>query len=225
MGLQRWASNERDLCIPRRPTTELMKFGGRVNIEIAGQWARIPTKEIADMVQAIATQKNTISSYTANVGETLAFPLTARYFISSLPQGTVSPRSEDLFTVANKDHLRLVMATLNGHVAYGWWRVFGDGFHVNDYELTTITIPDAWVEDPQPAIAMGQKLIDAMSGCITRHPRKGVDWLNVDFHTHAPALIYELDRAHIASLGLPEEPLLTHLRIMRSSSSWDYPSD
>ena len=35
-------------------------------------------------------------------------------------------------------------------------------------------------------------------------------------------LIAELDRLHIAALGLPEGPLLTRRRIMRSSSSWYY---
>jgi hypothetical protein len=45
----------------------------------------------------------------------------------------------------------------------------------------------------------------------------------VNFHLK-PDLIAELDRLHIAALGLPEEPLLTHLRIMRSSSSWNYGS-
>ena len=46
-------------------------------------------------------------------------------------------------------------------------------------------------------------------------------WKNVNFHLK-PDLIAELDRLHIAALGLPEEQLLTHLRIMRSSSSWDF---
>ena len=50
----------------------------------------------------------------------------------------------------------------------------------------------------------------------------GTVWKNVNFHLK-PALIEELDRLHLAALGLPEEPLLTHLRTMRSSSSWSYP--
>ena len=222
-GLQGWPSEERQQCIRQRSVAQIPTFTSDFNQRIAGQWARIPTNQISDMVQAIAAQKNTIGSYTAEGGKTLAFPKTARYFISSLPIGTVSPRSESLFTVANENHLRLAMAVLNGHVAYGWWRVYGDGFHVNSFELTTISIPDAWTENPQPAIALGQKLIDAMPDCIVENKQQGDVWQNVDFHTYAPALIEELDRLHIAALGLPVEPLLTHLRIMRSSSSWNYP--
>ncbi len=50
---------------------------------------------------------------------------------------------------------------------------------------------------------------------------RGTVWRNVNFH-RKPELIAELDRLHIVALGLDEEPLLTHLWIMRSSSSWNY---
>ena len=33
---------------------------------------------------------------------------------------------------------------------------------------------------------------------------------------------YRTGPAHIAALGVPAEPLPTHLRMMHSSSSWDY---
>ena len=71
---------------------------------------------------------------------------------------------------------------------------------------------------------MGQKLVDAMPECeveITIHKKV---WKNVNFHLK-PDLIAELDRLHIAALGLPEEPLLTHLRIMRSSTCPPPPID
>ena len=44
----------------------------------------------------------------------------------------------------------------------------------------------------------------------------------MDFHTYAPDLIAEIDRLYIEALGLPLEPLLTHLKIMRSNRSWDF---
>ena len=34
----------------------------------------------------------------------------------------------------------------------------------------------------------------------------------MDFHTYAPDLIAEIDRLYIEALGLPLEPLLTHLK-------------
>ena len=219
--LQSWPVEERQQCLRQRFTARVPHFNSSVDQRIAGQWPRIPTPEIAQLVETIAKQKTAVSKYAANAGIDLAFPKTAYHFVSSIPRDTVSPRSENLFTVASERDLRLTMAALNGHVGYGWWRVFGDGFHVNPHELTTITIPDAWAENPRPAIELGQKLIDAMPECLVENKQQGGIWRNVNFHLK-PDLIAELDRLHIAALGLPEEPLLTHLRTMRSSSSWDY---
>ena len=113
------------------------------------------------------------------------------------------------------------MAALNGHVAYGWWWVFGDAFHLKPYDLASLTIPDAWAKEPQAAIDLGQRLIDAMPDCTVEMLNRGTVWRNVNFHLK-PELIAELDKLHIRALGLAEEPLLAHLRTMRSSSSWDY---
>ena len=222
-GLQRWFADERQQCIQQRRTVIVPRFNSAVDQSIAGQWPRIPTPEVVQLVEAIAKQKKTVSEHGTIEGETLACPRTAYHFISTIPEGSVSPRSEYSFTVASDNNLRLIMAALNGHVAYAWWQVYGDDFHLKLSELTTITIPDKWTENPQPAIEMGQKLIDAMPECIVENKQQGGVWRNVDFHTYAPDLIAELDRLHITALGLPEEPLLTHLRIMRSSSSWNYP--
>ena len=222
-GLQRWPTGVRDLCLLQRQTAQVPDLNNLTDQSMSGQWARVPTKEVADMVRAIASQQTSIKDFRADTGTTLAFPKTARYFIGSIPQGAVAPRSESLFTVASERDLLLAIAALNGHIGYGWWRIYGDGFHVNTYELTTVTIPDAWSENPEVAIDLGQSLIEAIPNCITEKKNSGTVWRNVDFFTHAPGLIAELDRLHIAALGLPEEPLLSHLRIMRSSSSWNYP--
>ena len=173
------------------------------------------------MVQTIMDQARSVGECATGAGESVAFPQTAYQFISSIPRDSIAPRSENLFTVANYDTVRLIMAVLNGHIAYGWWWVFGDAFHLKPFDLTSLKIPDTWVQNPQPAIELGQRLIDAIPECIVENRQQGGIWRNVNFHLK-PGLIAELDRLHIAALGLPEEPLLTHLRIMRSSSSWNY---
>ena len=223
-GLQRWPSAFRKECLAQRRGTRLHPPSSNVDSRIFGQWPRIPTLEVAEMVGAVMRQRVLLESLRSEEGETISFPKTTRYFISSIPEGTASPRSESLFTVPTHDDLCLMMAILNGHVAYGWWRVYGDGFHINSYELTSLTIPDPWVEDPQPAIDLGQRLIDAIPDCVVETRQQGNVWRNVNFHRFKPDLIEELDRLHIVALGLEVEPLLTHLRIMRSSSSWDYSS-
>ena len=220
-GLQRWPTDERNMCLNQRETVQLPDFGSNVHRYTAKQLPRIPTQEIADMVRTVIKQKNTVESYKRSSGTTVAMPMAAEYFVSATPGGRISPRRERLLTVSSEDDLRVLMATLNGHIGYAWWWIFGDGFDVKLSDFAALTVPDEWIRNPQPAIDMGQRLIDVMPECqveITIHQKV---WRNVNFHLK-PDLIAELDRLHIAALGLPEEPLLTHLRIMRSSSSWNY---
>ena len=220
-GLQSWASGERSDFLTSRQSVVVPNMRPNLDRRIAGQWPRIPTREVSGMVSAIIEQSNTVASCRTDAGVTVAFPQVAYQFIGVIPHAAVSPRSEHLLTVADMDTLRLIIAALNGHVGFGWWRVFGDGFHTNAYELTSVTIPDDWAANPRPAIELGQRLIDTIPECIVETNMRGTTWRNVNFHLK-PALIEDLDRLHIAALGLPVEPLLTHLRIMRSSSSWDY---
>ena len=221
-GLQRWLTSMRKQCLVQRRRTQLHLPSGNGDGRILGQWPRIPTPEVSGMVSAVMGQRAPLASLRSDEGETISFPMTTRYFISSIPEGAASPRSETPFTIPTRDDLCLIMALLNGHVAYGWWRVYGDGFHVNRYELTSLTIPDPWLEDPKPAIDLGQRLIDAIPDCMVETRQQGKVWRNVNFHL-IPELIYELDLLHLQALGLKEDPLLGHLRIMRSSSSWYYP--
>ena len=227
-GLQGWIAEEREHCLAQRQSAELLKLSSGIDKRISEQWLRIPTKEILDMVKVIIEQSRTVASYRVKVSpddenpELLAFPETAYQFLGAIPAGSVSPRRENLFAVKDRDTLCLLMAVLNGHVGYGWWWMVGDGFHIKAVaDLGFLTIPNIWSANPLPAIEMGRRLIESIPDCITEKMNAGTVWRNVNFHLK-PELIAELDRAHISALGLPEEPLLTHLRIMRSSSSWNY---
>jgi len=117
------------------------------------------------------------------------------------------------------------MAALNGHVGYAWWWMVGDGFHVKPVsDHGTLTIPNIWDKYPQDAIDIGQQLINAISDCSVVANRQGNSWKNVNFHIK-PKLIEELDRLHLEALGFTgaaQDKLLKHLRIMRSSSSWNF---
>ena len=230
-GLQGWLTAERAECLAQRRITALPKLGSGVDSRVASQWLRIPTPEVARLVEAISSQERAVMSYAykgeeadLSDGEFLAFPQTAYQFIGVIPSGTVSPRRETLLRVKDKDILRLLMATLNGHVGYAWWWVVGDGFDMKPIaDHGTLTVPNIWSKKLEQAIELGQRLIDAIPECLTEKKNSGTTWQNVNFHLK-PDLIAELDRLHIAALGLDEEPLLTHLRIMRSSSSWNYGS-
>ena len=156
-GLQGWSSLEREQCIANRATNVLPQIIPHRDTRIAGQWPRIPSGQAASMVNAIIRQKHMISSFKSDDGHALAFPKIAYQFIGTVPKGKVSPRNESYLVVSDHDTLCLAMAALNGHVAYGWWWIFGDAFHINPYELTSFTIPDAWIVDPAPVIDLAQK--------------------------------------------------------------------
>ena len=231
-GLQRWPAADRSNCLMQRGNAVMPQLSSRMDIRVSKQWLRIPTQEIADLVEAINSQTRTAMSLRykpspedAIQGELLAFPQTAYQFIGVIPVGSVLPRRETLVRFKDKDILRLVMATLNGHVGYAWWWMVGDGFDMKPIaDHGTLKIPNIWVKTLQPAIEMGQKLIDAIPDCIVETPNRGTVWKNVNFHLK-PDLIEELDRMHLEALGFTgakQDKILSHLRIMRSSSSWKF---
>ena len=53
---------------------------------------------------------------------------------------------------------------------------------------------------------------------ILHHITGSTAWQNVNSHLKSN-LIEEPDRLHLTALGLPADPFLTHLRIMRSSGN------
>ena len=168
-GMQRWSADERVMCLLARPTLISPSFGSGVDNRLSGQWPRIPTPAVAEMVLKILGQKRSVGECGTTAGEAIAFPKTAYQFISPLPRDTISPRSENLFTVADHDNARVILAVLNGHIAYGWWWVFGDAFHLKTFDLTSLKIPDTWVQNPKPAIEIGQRLIDVIPECIVEN--------------------------------------------------------
>jgi hypothetical protein len=220
-GLQRWASADRKSCLKQRDSTDVSKCRNHIEPRISGQWPRVATSQVAMLVEVLNRQSRTIGSFIARDGQQLAMPKTAGYFINVIPSGTITPRNETTFTVADPNALRLAMATINGHIGYAWWRIFGDSFHINRYEIASLTVPDAWINQPDTVADLVDELLVAIPDCIVEMKKVGKIWRNVNFHLK-PDLIEELDRLHIEALGLDVEPLLTHLKIMRSSSSWDF---
>ncbi len=223
-GLQRWGSLDRAECLNNRNIIPLLGLDLSKAPYAAQQWARIPTVEVAEMVQRITEQSTTIASFIGDSGPGLAFPKSARYYLSVTPSGTVSPRRETEIRLVDSNALKTAIAVLNGHVGLAWWTIFGDGLDVKVSDFLNLTVPDTWISDDSEPIALGERLVDAIPECftepLTQHRRV---WRNVNFHLK-PDLIEELDRLHIEALGLDVEPLLTHLRIMCSSSSWDFSS-
>ena len=157
--------------------------------------------------------------------QAIAFPLTAYEFITSVPVGMLQ-RGENSYPLASRESLNLAMAALNGHVAFAWWKVWGDAFHINDYEFYSIPIPDSWLDDADTnalARRLGRELIEAITPdniVVNRSGTLGNTFENINFYRACPETIRRLDELYLTALGLPPEPLLGQLRALRSSSNW-----
>ena len=226
-GVGKWAKSEREQYLLHRQYARIPARMPGLHGNLASQWPRIPSIEVGQLIAAMLAQYRAIGNLAAP-GEneySIAFPQTVYEFITSVPAGLLQ-RGEIHQPLAGLPELELAMAALNGHVAYAWWRVWGDTFHINNYELTTITIPDLWLEDADTnalARRLGRELIDAIEAeniATNRSGTGGNTFENVNFYQACPETIRQLDELHLTSLGLPPNPLLSQLRTMRSGSNW-----
>ena len=119
-GLQGWLAADRKACISNRAVNVLPEMSAHENWRIVDQWPRIPTQLTARLINEVIGQKKRIVDFETGDGTTPTFPKIAYQFIGTVPEGSVKPRNEIHLTVADENILRLVMAALNGHIAYAW---------------------------------------------------------------------------------------------------------
>ena len=225
-GTGKWAKSEREQYLLNRQYAQVPRLA-RLHANLDNQWPRIPSEAVSRLIAEMQAQQCTIANL-ADLGENpqaIAFPLTAYEFLTSVPARLLQ-RGENAYPLASREYLELAMAALNGHVAYAWWRVWGDAFHINDYEMTSITIPDRWLDDANTNALtrrLGRELIDAITPeniVTSRSGTGGNTFENINFYNACPATIRQLDELHLTALGLPPQPLLPQLRTIRSGSNW-----
>ncbi len=222
-ALLRWRVGDRTAALHRRPRLILDDLGSDA---LNRQWPRIPNALVAQMVLAIKQQKTKIgdaSPKSKNRDWVLSLPKTGWYYVSTLPRGIRRAEGESLLPREDEESLLLAMAALNGHVAYAWWRIFGDGWHVKLTDFAKFTIPNAWLAGAgrERALGFARNLLEVIPVSGSGKLNAGQVWPNVDFFWQAD-LIAELDRFHIESLGLQVEPLRGALHRMRSPDGWDF---
>ena len=227
-GTGKWLKSDRELYLLNRQYAVMPRRNQKLHESLINQWPRVPTEAVSRLVSEMMTQRRTVQSLAAageNV-EAIAFPKSCRYYITGAPAGLLE-RGETALPIVDTASLELAMAAVNGHVAYAWWRVWGDAFHVNAYELTSVTIPDAWLDDAdmnQRARSLGRQLIASITPDNVKTQRSGTggnEFENINFYEVRPDTIRQLDELHLEALGLrPMEPLLGQLRKMRSNSNW-----
>ena len=136
---------------------------------------------------------------------TIAYPLSAMYFITVAPAGKLK-RGEKLIAISDEENLEIAMAVANGHAAYAWWKTYGDAFHVNPHEMETIPIPDKWIQDPEmkrEARHLGRELMGAINEENTGTNITGTNSIEQDslnLHACAPDTIRAIDRLYLKAL-------------------------
>ena len=228
-GTSQWTGSEREEFLRSRVYAKNPGMAANcVDVRLAHQWPRIPTGVIGDLVSNMGLQKRKISNLEAKGGEfPIGIPHTAYNFITVAPAGKMK-RREIVCSLRSHEGLELAMAALNGHVAYAWWRVWGDAFDVNKYEITSVALPDKWLDDASTnheARRLGSELIGAINPSNVQRNKSGTrggTFENVNFHETCPELIEEIDYLYLDALGLLDDRLLNQLYKLRSNSNWRF---
>ena len=230
-GINRWTKSERHEYLTSRPKVIASRRNSVGDARIDAQWERIHTTEIADLLDAMCAQETKIANL-SGMGQAdiaLGFPPSAMYFITIAPAGSLN-RGEGVLPIANAESLELALAASNTHAAYAWWMAYGDAFHIKPYEIATIAVPRAWLDDAavnRRVRQLARDLIAAVNPQNIRPLTTGTlsnvqDSLN--FHECAPAAIAELDALYLDALAQPRSTL-TQLHALRSNVTWKLGAD
>ena len=226
-GANKWPSGERHLFLANRSYSPQAGHMRDLDTRLDTQWERIPTREIAALITALRRCHNHLESMRVNsmANEAVTCPESAYEFLTVVPPGRLN-RNEFTIQVGDQDDQAVAVAAANSHVAYAWWRTYGDAFHVTKGVMSNLPIPSAWIEDAaarSSAVALGRALIrEIKDSNITwrKSGTKGKRHESLNFHECVPHIINKIDTLYLTSLDLSIEPLLTQIRTLRSNRNW-----
>ena len=230
-GANKWRRFEREEYMLSRRYAEAA--GTNRHGDLRAQWPRLPSSEMVYLVQAMNRQQSAVASLLTSRSTAVAragLPMSTYQFITVTPAGLMK-REESILPFKDQESLELAMAALNGHIAYAWWRIYGDAYHLKPTEMATVAVPDQWLGDITAnleARRLGRLLIDAITpeniGEITTGTNSTKqDSLN--FHECVPDVIAQIDALYLDALGLPPNELMDQMQTLRSDSSWHLGTD
>ena len=194
---------------------------------LAEQWTEAPTEALVKLLESMRGTDH----QRHREGKPATFPPTAGYFISCLPPHTVDNPRRKTRTLPSATYW-LWMALYNSHLFHAYWLMIGDAFDVTDQEIGTVRAPEGWKNEPLRTRIeeTARKLLsdEVVNQCRVEKSHLGVQH-NVNFHlegTEAPELVEKLDRLLLHAYGLPEDPLMDQMRLVRTDSAhklWQRP--
>lgn len=187
----RWRRIERKFLFQKR---ELIEIKGTDCY--LGRIPMISKKSELDFLRWIneKSRKKIGDSLVAKDGRELYYTKAVRYFITILPRKLDRKGLGQL--ILNSNYFSTVHAILNSNVFYWWWRVFGNGFQVE--EKLIVNFPLFEINHPEQH---SKRLINSEKTCHTE--KKNADKIipNVNYNMHAEVLI-DVDKAIFKLLGL-----------------------
>ena len=231
-GTARWLSAERESYLKTRNLVQIPEafIGGNAKnlpARLSCQWPRLTSDKVCQIIVEMFKQTRTINDLVDEKSSfRVAFPATAGYFISCIPEVDMQ-RSESLYSLTDKKSCWLAMAAFNSHLFYMWWRVWGDAFHLTKYQIESMPIPNKWIENAKintEAQNIGKKLEEILNDPTNIQTiKKGDVFYNINFHEAAPELIEQADRLYLKALKVKSAEMkliLDELHKLRSNSNW-----
>ena len=186
---------------------------------ISEQWTEAPTQELVDLLVHMRGVKQRHQQR-----EAVTFPPTAGYFISCLPVHTVDNPGRKTRYLPSETYW-LWMGLYNSHLFHAYWLIIGDAFHVSEQETATVRAPTGW-RDERLRTRIEHAARTLLSEKVVNQCRVVKSHLgeqhNVNFHrerTDGPALVEKLDRLLLRAYGLPEDPLMSQMPLIRTDSA------
>lgn len=151
---------------------------------------RIPmvsNTETLELFRAMKEIRQTIGDVRDDTGPKLHMTKAVRYFISALPRDLGRPNT--LHFSVEKSNFERVHALLNSNVFYWWWRVFGNGFQVEQRDVDSFPLVNISLEK---AKRFNQLLVAAEKNCLVFKRNAGKDIPNINYN-YAQDLIQDID--------------------------------
>ena len=192
------------------------------------QWTQAPSTETAQLLERMWVEAKGKIKMKEKPTRTVAFPQTAIYFVSCLPVELSPLKNPRLHTLDDDEFFWPWIGLYNSHLFHAYWLMTGDAFHVTSIDCSTVAPPAGWKDESLRAqiertakLLVSKKNLDA---CRVVHTGSGGSkWPNMNFHRHQEGreIISILDRLLIEAYDLEEQPLLSHVRMMRTGSAHD----
>jgi len=147
----------------------------------------ISNKRTLRLLRSMKRIKQTIGDVKDGDGSRLYMTKAVRYFITALPRDLGRPNT--LQFGVDDAHFERVHILLNSNVFYWWWRVFGNGFQVEQRDVDSFPLFDI---APETAKRFSRALIDSEEDCLVFKRNAGKDIPNINYN-YAQSLVHTID--------------------------------